>query len=958
MGPGTSAVYTGCSWAKPVFEHQSGGIQMTILLCMPNEGAHLVGYELALVRRIVRAALGPRWLRSLSAVMLLATLPDILLAQEQPPSPTQASQSAAQSELQEVVVTGTLLRDVEPAGSSVMTLSSQQIQATGATDSNQVLALVPAITNEFNSIPSIGTGGPLDSIIKPDIRGLNGTGLNAAAGSATLVLLDGHRMVGAGTNDSSPDPAVIPPGVLESVQVVTGGGSAIYGSDAVGGVINFITKKSFDGLEASASSGFTSDYKQYDFNVTGGKSWGSGSAYISYEFQNNTMLRNDQRSWNVQTSPPPLACYPGTVTVTNGGLATNYALPGLVPNTTSSCNQTAMDDYFPGQNRNSVFVGLNQDFSDRVSLDLKAYYTYRRSETSLDWNAQNYLAIQQPIDASNPYYEPIGTGQQTVSFSYAGVFSPRGEVDLKEFGVTPTLTVKLGGDWQLQTMLNYGHSTTDAGEIALNSTAQAAALAGTTTATALDPYDLSKTNPAVLSGILETNYGAVTQEMDDVRMVANGSVFNLPGGAIKLALGAEYLRNVLTSAAGMVPVADVSSLTETTQTERVNSLFGEVSIPIVGNGGVAGVRSLTLDASGRLDDYSDFGSTANPKVGLNWQITNWLGLDGNWATAFQAPSLVNTSDVGSTLYVLPESPFRLPSAAPSTLLDPTIFILGGNPDLKPETATTYQFGFHMSPPVVPGLRLTATYWNVNFTNQVASIPFTSPTVFGPQYSSWVFLNPSLALAEHYASLVQLIGGAATNLQTLQALYASGKAPYVLMDTRFNNLSAVKTDGIDFDGAYQHPTFFGSMNADISGTYTLSHKIAAVAGAAYIEELTSPGQPDLQLQIRVGASMGPVSGYVMLQHTNGYNLNPALPNLINPSAPPQTHVASFDIVNLYGAYTFRQDHGPLSGLQLTLNVDNLSNHSPSGIQVAQAVTGDNLNGFTLGRLFEVGLRKEL
>jgi len=140
--------------------------------------------------------------------------------------------------LQEVVVTGTLLRGIAPTGTNLIDVSQADVQATGAVSTNDLIAKIPQLSN-FNTVPVPGSnfGQP---IVSTNIRNLGASG-----GTTTLVLLDGHRLVGQGILQTYADPSIIPPGVIERVEVVPDGGSAIYGSDAIGGVINFITRKHF-----------------------------------------------------------------------------------------------------------------------------------------------------------------------------------------------------------------------------------------------------------------------------------------------------------------------------------------------------------------------------------------------------------------------------------------------------------------------------------------------------------------------------------------------------------------------------------------------------------------------------------------------------------------------------------------------------------------------------------------
>ena len=174
--------------------------------------------------------------------------------------------------VEEVVVTGTFLRGTDaPAGTNVIGVSSEEIRETGATTTAQLLQSIPQF-GSFNTLSfPVGAGNTVTTN-RPNLRTL--PGFNNSGGSTTLVLMDGHRVVGAGITSTSPDPDIVPPGVLQRVEIVPDGGSAVYGSDAVAGVINFITRKRIEGIEVDGHYGVADGYHQADGSFSGGNSMG------------------------------------------------------------------------------------------------------------------------------------------------------------------------------------------------------------------------------------------------------------------------------------------------------------------------------------------------------------------------------------------------------------------------------------------------------------------------------------------------------------------------------------------------------------------------------------------------------------------------------------------------------------------------------------------------------------
>ena len=181
------------------------------------------------------------------------------------PSYAQDNSAAAAADIETVVVTGTSIRGVAPVGSNLITVGQEEIAKTGAQNVQQLLANVPAVTGMGNG----GEGGSIhNNYYQPSIHQLG-----ASASNATLVLLDGHRPPTGGTNHSTADPNIVPSNMIERVEVIANGASATYGSDAVAGVVNIITRKRFDGVQLSAEAQLLHGTTNQNFGVLAGNSW-------------------------------------------------------------------------------------------------------------------------------------------------------------------------------------------------------------------------------------------------------------------------------------------------------------------------------------------------------------------------------------------------------------------------------------------------------------------------------------------------------------------------------------------------------------------------------------------------------------------------------------------------------------------------------------------------------------
>jgi iron complex outermembrane receptor protein len=862
--------------------------------------------------------------RTTAAMALVTQFSSLAMAQEA------ATPPAEQVQLEEIIVTGTQLRGIAPVGTNVVSVSEQEIIATGAPSANDILTKIPQVSSAFLSTPTTALDAGL-ALIRPNIRNLGASGT-----STTLVIIDGHRVVGAGALQSTPDPDVIPPGVLERIDIVPDGGSSIYGSDAIGGVINYISKRRFDGLEVSGRTGFADDYQPSDVNVTAGKDWGSGSGYVSYAWAHNDSILGKDRDYLRQVTPNSGYCGAGTI-LANG---TTYANTGtntgsLTPGTMTSCDTTDEVSLWPEQTRHNVFGSLNQEITDSVTLDVRGYYARRELTLSPGLDARDLA-----ITAANPFFDPIaGETSQTVRTNFLGVIDQHATNTLTSYGVTPTLTVALGENWQLRALANFGRSETEVSSATVN-----VPVAQTT----LNPYDLRSNSAAALSAASLHNLVVGEQKLSNYRAILDGSVIQLPGGDVRLAIGAEYMKENHDSHNG-VTAFGAEGTTPTVRLDRdIESVFAEIAVPIVGTGNaISGVHSLTFSASGRYDDYSDVGGTFNPNLGVTYEPLDWIKVRGNWGKSFNAPSLVDKTgtEVAGGIFS-----FALPYGQTA----PWAIAIAGNSgtDMEPQTATTYSIGADFQPPMVPGLTLSATYYNIDLKKVIGLLA-------GQPYSPELepFLRDNVPCAQAAGELAGVSPFPPLVPVALTCLFSPTTAVF---DWRVQNLGEIKTDGIDFNVSYDRSVGFGLIYAGLGGTYTLNRDRALVPGAPFVEYLDNPGTSRLSLILTAGAQVGNFNASASLNHRGGYDIDPVVAaNPSNPFPEEQNHVDSFTTVDLFFNYKL-PEAWVHQDLNLSLNVTNLFNEDPpfySGGCFSPASCGFT-NGSTLGRLIQLGLRIKL
>ncbi len=910
---------------------------------------------------------------------------------------------------QEIVVTGTLIRGAAPVGSNLISVGAERMASTGAATSNELLATVPQVSNLFNNVPTARLGVAVNQIqvVRPNLRNLAG---ETSSSASTLVLFDGHRIASVGVTQNAVDPDLIPSIAIERVEVVTDGGSATYGSDAVGGVINFVTRKRFDGVKVQARYGFADDYYQVDAGAIIGKDWGSGSVFAAYNYQHNNSLFGRDRSYiqdvdwlSPNLTPRGRSCASGNVQIGSN----IFALPSLTSTTPNVCDPSDDSSVVPTSTRHGALVGLHQELTDWLTADLRAFYGERKSISYSPFRGNVTLAAVSspgfpsfgvPPSFRNFYYTPVpgqsATASQTVFFSFApllGQNSATAESRFDEWGANAEFKASLGANWSLRTLFNYSSSNSVFQLQGLNNGLLNSLANGTTAATTMNFYNPTATDLSTIQQLANSELaGQGKDQLFDARAILDGTLFTLPGGDIKVAVGYEYMHDSFRQriAPANAIIGAVFGETFATYNRRINSVFGEVNVPIVGEGNRMGfIHSLTLAGSIRHDNFSDFGSTTNPKIGVTFKPVDWLGLRGNYSTSFNAPSpndqlgaLRNSSSF------LAFNAFVRPGDTPTAT--GLVALQGSNPGLLPQTAKSYSFGFDIDPPFVAGLHASVNYYNVKFKNAITT-PTPNNGIFA-NFPNNIIANPAgISLAQLQAFLnASGAPNAATTLATAGARCANPAACniYELIDFRQGNYGSVDVQGIDFAVNYRTTTSFGGIDARVSGNYTLSRKTQSGVGAPVVDQLKTtnelaPGQvaPNglrivndagsrLQLSASIGADIGSFRAEATLNHSAGYNVvrcDPTTIPVCNPSATgvptangrPQDRVGAFNTVNLFFKYDVPGESLLLSDLSLTLNVNNVFNTDPPIFRSIGNQRAGYDNGFTLGRMIQFGIAKK-
>lgn len=838
-----------------------------------------------------------------------------------------SSGGAAGNQVETVVVTGTSLRGVAPVGSSVITVGSADIDATAAQNGQQILQSIPAISGMQSSGQGVNPtfGG---NVAAPIIHGLG-----ASASNQTLVLIDGHRAPYMGLNWTLVDPSVVPPIAIQRVEVLPEGASSIYGSDAVAGVINFVTRNAYEGLKFEAQAGFADHYMTNSFGAMLGTRWDTGYAWVAYNYGYRSGILAKYRSFTVANHVAQggsnLASYncPQATIKTKAGAIYPAPYTSTVASTGAGmCDSGGEADMFPSENRQSMMVKLEQEVGDRLTLKGDMLYSNRYGHQK---NTRGTLTST--ITTANPYFQtPVsGATSETVLWDAQGLLGPGAfsETGNETFFVHPGFTYKLFGDWEangdatigwdISSIESNGSLNTSSANLALNGTTNSAgnttlpSVAGTniivtqtlSTANALDPFIVTNNpTPASVLASLTDNFSSQTtrHSIASFNLSASGTVLQLPAGASKLAVGGQFTNWVerlnTSNPAGVGASTNGELPLELRLKRRVAAVYAELFVPVVSEEmGIPAAERIDLNISGRYDSYNDVGNTFNPKVGIDWEVVSGVKLRGSYATSFTAPQMNSVGMAVGPWGINGESglvaygfngPFTVPysvlpaaanipgcnPAATSCVLGTSITgsqINGGNRFLVPQKGRSWSIGVDLTPSLIPNLSVSATLWNNTIIGGITS-GNPAVAVNSPALISQVLQLYPAGLSP---AQVQVIGA---GLPVRGALPANS---YFVYSFQQRNLFNLWVQGVDYDANYPIDTDVGRFTLQASGSVLTRFDQQIGAGSGIYSVLNTTGAngtfPSVQLHARTGltwAGQGSLSGLsasLFWKHTGSY-----------------------------------------------------------------------------------------
>jgi len=750
---------------------------------------------------------------------------------QQAPAPA-ASDTA---ELQEIVVTGSMIKRTNAETAEAITiLKSDALKDQGVENVEQALGTLTSMNPSLNIASAVGTfsGGGTYA----DLRGL-GRG-------RTLVLLDGERLAPNAFNGLGVDLSGVPFSAIDSVQVLREGASALYGSDAIAGVINFITKKNFQGAEAQVNfdkpqeAGGASGVA--DFTFGHGDLANDGYNFmITGSYSKQQELQATQRGFSAEGFDPAL-----------GVTATNF--PGSWPGTVLDDNGNLFQAGYPACTGNPQLTRFYGDCSYRYSAatDLlpesheisamtsftKALPANNQLQVQYFWSQSSLNAYSGPIfydftlNPGEPYYPTAGqlicdrgpancSGPPDLTHPITAFWSDplnnrfSGNVNTEQRVVVTFSGQNLG--WDYSTDLNYSKNVNDD-----RNTGGYPNEALLKTATGVLNPLINPFGPQSAAGqaLINSSYiNGVYQVGEYTRWSVDGNVshplgdvFNA-GTPATFALGAtisgERYQNATTPYNDLVSAGTGLSDSAVAGTRQIQAAFVELDVPIS--------KALDLDISDRQDRYSDFGTTNNAKLSVRYQPVDFLTFRGNASTGFRAPTLAN-------LYAPPQlaastsgtmgdgNPFCQPGAytaewTPSTCLAQGIGLFGGNKTLTPETSQNFDFGFIVTP--ITDMGITLDYYRILLKNAIGQVPANAIYGNPDNFTNYI----TTATSGPYAgTLPPTIAESAVCVP-----YTAPTCGYINLEN--SNTGRITTDGFDLSVQYQQRTPFGTFREDLEGT---------------------------------------------------------------------------------------------------------------------------------------------
>ncbi|MBN8506045.1 MAG: TonB-dependent receptor [Burkholderiales bacterium] len=768
---------------------------------------------------------------------------------QQSPDAAAAAKAVA---LDKVEITGSRIsmKQSQLAGVGPVTvIDAESIQRSGAISAETLLQRLPASAGTAGSQTSAYWTSNGYGTTQVNLRGL---GINR-----TLVLLNGRRVVNGGTGaNSSVDLNMIPVALIERVEVLKDGASAIYGADAVAGVVNIITKKRLNGIETGIRYGQTSrgDGDETAVDFAWGLSGDKGSLITAINYSESGEVNMGSRApCGLGEVAGALVCVGSSSTI--GGRArladgqrVNFnQVPGAT--TTWEAYSATKHNYNGNPNLNAVNpikrLGLSTlgslQVSENTQLFTELLFSHRESSQLA---TPGSLGVYRPINiAANHPINPTGQSLvlERLRLEDAGPRHFFQESNI--FRVVGGAKGRIGEDWDWSVALNWGRNTgTDGSTKVANldrvdqtlnrSVCSTAAGAAIPCGNYLGAGNLT---PAVLNYILTTTRDTGGNDQKSLSANIGGELFTLPAGVVGFATGVEVRKEEGWRNPDNLTVAGIAN---TNRQDAIagnytaKELYAELSVPLLDK--LPLIQSLTLNAAARYSDYSLFGSKSTHKLGLDWQVMNGLKVRANASTAFRVPNVPELFGGVSEGNLTTTDPCTGWSNLPATstvyqncqaagvpvgfrqLGNTILTTVGGNPNLEPEDADTLTAGIVWTP--TRSLTLTLDYYNIKISNAIQSVAGSTKlaTCYNTPSLAHIFCSPANFTRNRTTGEIDFLSSQPVNAADERI---SGFDFGVLYDFQFAGLRGSLSTDISHLKNYQVSPFPGAAAIDYTGKIT-------------------------------------------------------------------------------------------------------------------------------------------
>jgi outer membrane receptor protein involved in Fe transport len=702
--------------------------------------------------------------------------------------------------IEEVVVTGTRIKRRDfSSPSPITTITGEEFEFSGQPTLEEYLNQMPQLHPSFGRTAN----NPGDGTATLNLRGL-GPG-------RTLVLLNGRRMAPSGIG-SAVDVNNLPRSLIERVEIITGGASTVYGSDAIAGVINFITRQDFDGFGFDASYSVTGDGDSniYDANFAYGHNLASGrgniTVYAGY-YERKALFASEREhtavpiwdTWEGElveggSSTIPAGRVPAPLVDLGSGPVQMTWNPDGTPRafdwTSDLYNYAPLNYLQTPLTRLTAGIQAHYNVSDNFEAYTEAAFARNEARQNLAVVPASLFVL---VNTDNPVLtsetRQVFEEQMTIEPGFAAMLLRR---RLEELGPRIfdhqrdylRLVAGIRGDfaegWSVDAWVTY----TDASEseLRLNSASRSRFAQGLLVdpvtgecfdpsggCVPLDPFGEGRLSPEGVEFIRLSNVENLTDRTQTLAsVVVSGSPFDIWSGPLDMAFGAEWRRDKGHFKADDVlfsgDVLGFSAKAPVDGSESVYELYAEALAPLIDDQATGHYLGLELGA--RFSDYDNAGSVWTYKAGFEWQPVDALRFRTMFQHSVRAPNneelfteqfidsgtflgqfdidpcSASSDPAGSgnaekcILQGLPPDQIGVFEATP---FYPTDFILGGNPDLEPESSDTFTVGAVITPAAIPGLTIAIDYFDLEVSDTIGGIDATN-ICFDPLNTGYVFCD--------------------------------------------------------------------------------------------------------------------------------------------------------------------------------------------------------------------------